>query len=264
MVTGIDHLVIAVTDLDAAAHELEQRIGLAATGGGRHEGVGTANRIAFLADGAYLELLAVEDRDAALRWPVGAAAVRVLETSGPGLATFALVEDDLDQRVEELQANGSPIGPVQPGSRRRPDGELVEWWTAATPDLGPGGVPFLIRHASVGAEWGAAAVEARRTLVHPLGSPVLLSRLDLATPDPPALAARYAAELGIEVWAVGDLAVCTLGPHVVRLVPSREMEVAAALTLGAALDTPRSATLLGLRIEVRPTEVAVRLEQPAG
>ena len=49
MVTGIDHLVIAVPDLDSAAQELEQGIGLAVTGGGRHADAGTANRIAFLA-----------------------------------------------------------------------------------------------------------------------------------------------------------------------------------------------------------------------
>src|SRR5512141_1689084 len=110
MVTGIDHLVIAVPDLDAAAHELEQRVGLAVTGGGRHEGAGTANRIAFLADGAYLELIAVEDEAQAKQNPVGAAAVVQLEAHGPGLATFALLDDHLDATVPELQANGSSIG----------------------------------------------------------------------------------------------------------------------------------------------------------
>ena len=74
MVTGIDHLVIASPDLDAAAHELEHRAGITCSGGGRHEEGGTVNRIAFLADGAYLELIAVEDREAAMQTPVGAGA----------------------------------------------------------------------------------------------------------------------------------------------------------------------------------------------
>ena len=256
MVTGIDHLVIAVPDLDAAAHDLEQGLGLAVTGGGRHEGAGTANRIAFLADGAYLELITVEDRAVALQNPVGAAAVGQLEAHGPGLATYALLDEHLDVTVPGLQANGSSIGPLRHGSRRRPDGELVEWAIAAPSVMGPDGVPFLIRHVDAGPEFGPEAIAGRRTFSHPIGSPVVLSRLDLATPDPPLLAARYLRELGIEFWAVLDLAVATIGRHVIRLVPSREMEVPAAVTLGAELDAPRSMTALGMRIDVEPVEVA--------
>lgn len=256
MVTGIDHLVIAVPDLDAAAHDLERAVGLAVTGGGRHEGAGTANRIAFLADGAYLELIAVEDREAALRTPVGMATVAQLEAHGPGLATYALLDEHLEITVSELQANGSSIGPLRHGSRRRPDGELVEWAIAAPSGIGPDGVPFLIRHVEVGSEFGPQAIAERRTFSHPIGSPVVLSRLDLATPDPPLLAARYLRELGIEFWAVADLAVATVGRHVIRLVPSREMDVPAAVTLGARLDAPRSTTAFGVRIDIEPVEVA--------
>src|SRR3972149_1866984 len=47
MPTGIDHVVIAVADPDAAAAELTERVGLAFTGGGRHPGLGTFNRLAL-------------------------------------------------------------------------------------------------------------------------------------------------------------------------------------------------------------------------
>jgi Glyoxalase-like domain len=255
MVTGIDHLVIAVRDLDEAAADLESRVGLAVTGGGRHEGAGTANRIAFLADGAYLELIAVEDRDAAATWPVGRAAIETLDAHESGLATYALGDDRIEATVPELQANGSSVGPVQPGSRRRPDGDLVEWWTAAPQHIGLEGVPFLIRHAYTGAEWGPEALAARRAFVQPLGSPAVLVRMDIATSDPPGLAARYRRELGIEFWAVADLAVCTVGRHTIRLVPRREMEVPAIVVLGATVDAPRSSTLLGLRFDIEPAEV---------
>ena len=60
MLLGIDHLVIAVPDPDAAAADLEAALGLAATGGGRHERAGTFNRLIFLGD-AYLELIGVWD-----------------------------------------------------------------------------------------------------------------------------------------------------------------------------------------------------------
>jgi len=259
MVTGIDHLVIAVPDLDSAAAELEARVGLAVTGGGRHPGAGTLNRLAFLADGAYLELIAVEDRNAALGWPVGRATVEALEARGAGLATFALLDDRLELTVPELEANGSTIGPVQAGSRRRPDGELVEWWTAAPERIGLDAVPFLIRHANTGAEWGPEALAARRDFRHPIGSPALLVRLDIATADPPSLAARYQRELGLEFRVVADLAVCSVGRHTIRLVPRREMEVPATVVLGAAVEAPRSSQLLGLQIDVEPVEVAAAL-----
>lgn len=264
MASQIDHLVIAVPDIEAAATELEERIGLRATGGGRHEGMGTRNRIAWLADGAYLELIAVEEHDAALRWPVGAAAAGALATSGAGLACYALVENDLDARVAELQAAGSSIGPAVPGSRRRPDGELVEWWTAAPERIGlPDGVPFLIRHAYAGAEWGPDAMAARASIPHALPSPVTLSRLDLATEDPPALASRYERELGLEFRTVADLAVCSVGPHVIRLVRSREMEVPAAVTLRAPVEVPGSAMAFGLRIAIEPISAQLPAEERA-
>ena len=61
MLLGIDHLVIAVRDPDAAAATMEADLGLAVTGGGRHEHAGTFNRLAFLGD-TYLELIGVFDR----------------------------------------------------------------------------------------------------------------------------------------------------------------------------------------------------------
>ncbi|HET6380312.1 MAG TPA: VOC family protein [candidate division Zixibacteria bacterium] len=250
MPQAIDHIVIAVPDLDAAVDDAQRALGLAFTSGGEHPGAGTANRIAFLGE-AYLELIGVTDREAAAQRPIGAAALRALEAGG-GLATYALREDHLETTVAELRANASPIGPVEHGSRRRPDGETVNWWTATLERLGPDRPPFLIRHAYAGAEWGAEALAERRAFRHPLGSPVSLVRLDIATPDPPALAADYHAALGLEFWAVADLAVCTVGPHTIRLRPTAEMQFPAAVLLGAQLPEPRSVELLGLRFGFEP------------
>ena len=61
MLLGIDHLVIAVRDPDAAAATIERDLGIAFTGGGRHDAWGTFNRLAFLGD-SYLELIGVFDR----------------------------------------------------------------------------------------------------------------------------------------------------------------------------------------------------------
>lgn len=258
MIHGIDHLVIACADPNAAAEELEAGLGVACTGGGRHPDGGTWNRIAWLADGSYLELIGVEDREAAMATPVGAAVVATLDEHGGGLATYALRDDAIELTVAALQAAGSSIGPVRHGSRRRDDGELVEWWVAfpAAP-LGPSSTPFLIQHALVGAEWGHAALAERAAFRHPIGSPVILSRLDVATEDPPSTAAVLHEELQIDVWAVADLAVADIGQHVVRLVPEREMPVPAVVTLGAEIEAPRTVELLGLRFDVERVDLPI-------
>ncbi|HEY8170568.1 MAG TPA: VOC family protein [Candidatus Limnocylindria bacterium] len=261
MIRGIDHLVIACADPDAAAAELEATLGLTATGGGEHAGRGSWNRIAWLADGSYLELIGITDPEIADRSPVGAAAVRALADHGGGLATYALAESDVETAATALGIIGA-FGPVSHGSRTRDDGEVVEWWTAfPNGDLAPDATPFLIQHAYTGAEWGAEALAARAAFRHPIGSPVRLARLDIATADPPTAAATLHANLGIDFWAVADLAVTDVGPHVLRLVPRREMAVPAVVTLAAEIDAPRTAELLGLRFDVE--RVAAPVAEPS-
>ena len=256
MIRGIDHLVVVCADPDAAATELEASLGLRATGGGRHAGMGTFNRIAWLADGTYIELIGIDDAEAAARVPVGAAAVAVSATSGEGLAAYALLDDELELTVAALPEGA--FGPVQHGKRTRSDGEVVEWWMAMPQlPLAPDGVPFLIQHAYVGAEWGHEAMAERARFRHPLGSPVSLARLDIAAEDPPTAAARFHEHLGIDVWAVADLAVAEIGPHIVRFVPLREMAVPAVVTLAAEIDAPRTVELFGLRFDIERAELPV-------
>ena len=251
MIRGIDHLVIAVPDPDAAAAELASTLGLACTAGGRHTGAGTFNRIAWLADGAYLELIGVEDRTLAQRHAIGAAAVRTLDEHGAGLAAYALLVDDLAELVAGLRTNGSAIGEPIAGSRTNDDSELVAWAIAVPATLGaPDGLPFLIQHEPTGPEWDAAGMAARSTQRHPLGSSVRLARLDIATADPVSRAADHAAQLGVEFWAVADLAVVELGPHVVRLVPRREMSHPAVVTLDADVEAAVTADLFGMRFDI--------------
>lgn len=251
MLKGIDHLVIACVDPDAAAAELESSLGIACTAGGRHERFGTRNRIAWLADGSYLELIGVTDADAAAASPVGAAVLRVLQDQGGGLATYALLVDDLEGSVPDT------FRPIAHGSRLRDDGELVEWWFAFPREPLSPTAPFLIQHAYNGREWGQAAMAERARFVHPIGSSVALSRLDLAVADPPALATSLPERFGLDVRAAADLAVATIGPHLVRLVPRREMAVPAVVTLAAGVEAPLVADLLGLRFDVEPVPLPV-------
>lgn len=198
MLLGIDHLVLAVRDPDAAADELGRDVGLAFAGGGRHEHTGTFNRLAFLGD-AYLELIGVLDRGLVLSstsFAVGRTALTVLDAGREGLATYALATDAIEADVARLRGSGSPIGAPVTGSRVRPDGEVVRWITAF-PELGPEEPPFLIEHECAGAEWGAEARAARATFPHPAGGLVRLARLTLPVADREAAAARYEGAVGV-------------------------------------------------------------------
>lgn len=221
MLLGIDHLVLAVTDPDAAAAELARALGLAFTGSGRHPGAGTANRFAFFGD-SYLELIGIWDRGLAAANPIGAAALAQLDAAGGGLATFAVASDDIGGDVAGLRAKGSSIGLPGPGERRRPDGEVVRWRTAGPARLGPAEPPFLIEHELAGAEWGAAARRARRRFEHPAGGRLRLVGLELAVADPAAVAAAYRLQLGLAMApaagaAPGEREV-RVGEQAIRLV----------------------------------------------
>jgi hypothetical protein len=132
VLTGIDHLVIAVPDPDAAAAELERAVGLRAAGGGRHERFGTFNRLAWLGD-TYLELIGVWDE--ALATIVD----RCADGRGPGggrLATFALASTT----CRPTSSGPSPRRPARGRSEASacPDGPVVRWSQAMPPRPRPG------------------------------------------------------------------------------------------------------------------------------
>lgn len=201
-ILGIDHLVIAVRDPDSAAADLGQALGLAFTGGGRHETAGTANRLAFVGD-SYIELIGVFDRNLVLSNPdfaVGRAALDMLDAGHEGLATWAVAVPDCAVEVAALRQAGSPIGSAVRGSRVRPDGETVRW-VSAFPALGPEEPPFLIEHEMVGAEWGPDALLARRAYHHPGLGRARIGRLVLPAADPAAYAAKCERTVGIKFRA---------------------------------------------------------------
>jgi hypothetical protein len=96
----IDHVIVAAEDLESAAIRLEAEHGLRCVGGGRHEGLGTHNRIVPLG-GGYLEILAVADPEEAEGSPLGrAVAARLAE--GDGLMGWAVAVDDVEPVADRL------------------------------------------------------------------------------------------------------------------------------------------------------------------
>jgi Glyoxalase-like domain len=136
-VVAIDHVVLAVRDLDDAAARFTARTGLATVPGGRHERWGTENRVVPLGPD-YLELLAVVDRDVSVATPLGRDLMAVTED---GDAWFSVCVADPD-----LEATAARLGlTVEAGSRIRPDGVEVRWRGAGIDDPGrPPWLPFFI------------------------------------------------------------------------------------------------------------------------
>lgn len=108
----IDHAIRATQDRDAAAEHFDRVHGLAAAGGGRHDGIGTHNRIVPLG-GGYLELLAVADAEEAAGSPLGRTVVETLASDAGGLA-WVEVSGDAGRVREWLGGVGLPVR-VQPG-----------------------------------------------------------------------------------------------------------------------------------------------------
>jgi len=143
----LDHIVIAVTDLAAAARELEARHGLASIEGGRHPGWGTANRIVPLGE-TYLELAAVIDEAEAAESVFGRWIVSGVSELGQPLG-WAVRTHELDVIARRL---GLDVGA---GSRATPGGQAVAWRSVGIEQaVAEPSLPFFI-------EWGAGNAVSR-------------------------------------------------------------------------------------------------------
>jgi Glyoxalase-like domain len=188
---AIDHVLLAVSDLDLGAETLRARYGLTAMPGGRHPGAGTANMIVPLGDD-YLELIAVVDAEEAARNPLSRRVSDAVER-GATFATWAVRVPDLDEVSERLRAVGTPTSGPHAGSRRRPDGVLLQWRTLHVGDGLEPAIPFFLEwNVPAGEHPGAAEVE------HPAGR-VLLRGVRLVSREPRALEDRLRELLGEEI-----------------------------------------------------------------
>lgn len=140
MILGIDHILIAVEDLDKAM-EVYRRLGFQVLVGGDHSTVGTHNALVPLSDGCYLELIGVKKPELAQQFPFGQQVLEALSKPNQ-LAGYALESDNLNGDVQAVRDRGLTITKAPPGGRVRPDGQQVSWRTAhpENPRL-----PFLIQ-----------------------------------------------------------------------------------------------------------------------
>lgn len=143
MVGVLDHLVLAAgpEGLDVASEDLSERLGREVVQGGVHPTFGTANAVVPLADGAYLELIAVVDRERAATSPFGSA-VAACSVRGGGWVGWSVRVPSYDVLADRAAAAALTLAD---GERTRPDGTTLRWRTAGMDTLGEHpALPFLI------------------------------------------------------------------------------------------------------------------------
>jgi Glyoxalase-like domain len=254
MFLGIDHLVIAVADPDEAATQLERALGLAATGGGRHDAIGTFNRLVWLGD-SYIELIGVFDRALAEHSWIGEPALEALDVGG-GFVTWAIATNDLEADVARLRQTGSELGEPIAGERRRADAAIVRWRLSKPRRLGSADPPFLLEHDPASAEWTPADRVARSAQRHPIGAAVRLEVLELPVSDLNGTIQRFVRTIGLQFrpsLSGGGSRDATIGVQTVRLRRKSGGSASTVVHLAAPVPERRTSDLFGCRWIVRST-----------
>jgi hypothetical protein len=141
----LDHLIVVAPSLESGMAEIEERLGVRPSAGGRHEGRGTQNALLSLGEGQYLELLTPDPQQSL---PVERRFLCVSEQTRFHVATWVAKASNLDEVQRAAEAAGVPLGEPREGGRRRADGTVLAWRSlgADAPRL-DGMIPFFI-------DWG--------------------------------------------------------------------------------------------------------------
>lgn len=191
--TMLDHILLGCRDLDRGIEFVEKLTGIPAAFGGVHPGRGTRNALLSLGEPSrlefnprrYLEIIAPDPQQS------GAPDVYGLHNlSEPHLVGWAARSSDILALANRLAKAGIAAEGPTPGSRKRPDGLLLQWKTLNLKDNASGLLPFFI-------EWSADS--SHPSIDAPRGCH--LTRFELLTTDPEKLR-RAGAAMGLDVEIV--------------------------------------------------------------
>ncbi|KZB82488.1 VOC family protein [Amycolatopsis regifaucium] len=139
----LDHLVYAGPDLEEAVARVADLTGVTPVRGGRHVGLGTANYLADLGAGAYLEVVGPDPEQPE---HIGPRPFGIDELTEPALVTWAARVRGIDDAIAEARERGYDPGEAFEMSRVTDDGEVLTWRLTGAGGL-DGLAPFLI-------DWG--------------------------------------------------------------------------------------------------------------
>lgn len=184
MLTGIDHVIIGVNNLEQATTTFSQKLGLTPSGGGKHPTGGTSNRIIVIGD-TYLELITMHAPEEAQP------SMRERLAKGDGYLNCAFASDTIVADSEAMrQRHITIIGPHK-GKLIEADGRSRSWTRIDIErhDLTQRH-PFIIQHDSAGEERRFKLAGWRTPPRHPLSATKVISAT-IAVPDLIEATARF-------------------------------------------------------------------------
>jgi hypothetical protein len=119
---AVDHLVLAVNDLQRGIEWFEQRTGVRPVIGGRHPNRGTQNALVSFGNRQYLEILAPDPQQ-----PGHERAADLLKLTAPRFVLWASATNEIDLLAQNAKAAKLAVAGPFDGSRARPDGKLLKW-----------------------------------------------------------------------------------------------------------------------------------------
>ena len=182
MITGLDHVVVVLNDIEAGAAAYELLLGHAPSWRSRGDGSQT---VLFTLDNMSLELMAP------LGESVAARRIRdVIKLSGEGLASICFATSDIarmHRRLERVALKPDPVADVE--SRDQVSGKALHWKRTRATELTRGVRMFFLELA-----------EARpRSPVTTEAAILGLDHVVVSTEDPERVAALYGARLGLDL-----------------------------------------------------------------
>ncbi len=170
----IDHLVYAVTDLDAAIADFEKRAGIRPVFGGYHITKGTKNALVHLGKQCYLELLAIDENNTTIQAPRWMGVDLIQENQ---ITRWALQSTDLQQDSEILKTYNPRLSEISSGERQTTSGDLLAWqMTLPLPSPAVDLLPFFLN-------WESSAVHPTDNLVQACE----LLQIKMTHPNPSAI-----------------------------------------------------------------------------
>jgi len=140
----LDHILLGSRDLQQGIDFVAERTGVHATFGGVHPGRGTQNALLSLGERRYLEIIAPDPAQPDVKNPL---APELRNLKEPRLVGWAAHPGNLAAFAEKLRRAGIAFEGPTPGSRKRPDGRLLQWQTLGLADDASGLLPFFIEWA---------------------------------------------------------------------------------------------------------------------
>jgi len=142
MISTLDHLIIAVKDLDEAEKDFTKIFGIPPVWRGEHKELGTINSI-FNFENTYFELLASKGSG------LGADLVNsALKQDGEGLTGIVLGTDNIKDAHASISSAGYGIGEISDGEGSNSDNVNIRRWQNLflPPELTRGLFSFVIEH----------------------------------------------------------------------------------------------------------------------